>query len=151
MLSEWILRPAHKSDLATVRELVEQCDLSPAGIEEQLDTGYIVAEVDGQIVGVAGIEAHGARALLRSVAVAPSMRGAGLGRALVQERVEWAAYRGLESVHLLTTTASGFFARHGFSEADRATAPEEIRATKEFTEMCPSTAILMTLAKGGTR
>jgi len=113
MMGEWILRPARKGDLTSVRRLVEQCDLSPDGIEEQLDRGYIVAEMNGEIVGVAGIEEHGARGLLRSVAVAPPLHGAGLGGVLVEERIEWAEYRRLESVHLLTTAILMKLARGG--------------------------------------
>lgn len=45
-----------------------------------------------------------------------------------------------ERLHLLTTTAELFFARHGFVVADRASAPPAIRRTREFADVCPASA-----------
>jgi len=151
MTGEWILRSAHAGDLPAMRRLIEACGLSSHGVEDQVGDAYVVAEMEGKLVGVAGVEVHGTRGLLRSLAVAPDARGDGLGTSLLRDRVAWADYRRLESVHLLTTSASGYFARHGFMTADRAKAPAEIRATKEFKEVCPASAVLMVFAKGGVR
>ena len=145
----WLLRNAQGRDEATVRGLLDACGLSSLGLEEQFDGGYVVAEQDGQIAGVAGIEVHGAHALLRSLAVLPSRRDAGLGAELVHNRIRWARQQGIESIYLLTTTASEFFVRHGFEISSRDEAPDEIRSSKEFSEMCPSTAVFMKLARGG--
>jgi N-acetylglutamate synthase-like GNAT family acetyltransferase len=149
MLGEWVLRTARPADLATVRALVEQCGLANDAIEDQFGDAYAVAEVGDELVGVAGIEVHGTCGLLRSLAVAPHARGQGLGAALVRDRVEWANNKRLESVHLLTTTASDFFARHGFVAIARDEAPSEIKLSKEFSEMCPASATFMELTRGG--
>ncbi|HKW15218.1 MAG TPA: arsenic resistance N-acetyltransferase ArsN2 [Candidatus Krumholzibacteria bacterium] len=145
----WVLRNAQGRDEATVRTLLHACDLSSLGLEAQLDRGYVVAHHENEIVGVAGIEVHGSHGLLRSLAVAPSRRDAGLGAELVRNRIHWARQQGIESIYLLTTTAAEFFARHGFAVASRDEAPDEIRASREFSEMCPSTAVFMKLARGG--
>jgi amino-acid N-acetyltransferase len=145
----WSLRPAGQGDLTPVCLLLEASDLSALGIEEQFGAAYVLAEKDGEVVGVAGMEIYETHGLLRSVAVSEHLRGAGLGDALVRDRLQWAGERGLESIYLLTLSADGFFARHGFLRTDRGTAPEEIRATKEFSVMCPSSAICMKLEKGG--
>jgi len=94
-------------------------------------------------VGVGGLERDGSNALLRSVAVEPSVRGRGFGTALC-DRLERKARSGdVETVYLLTTTATDFFASRGYVEVEREAAPAAIRETTEFTELCPSTATCM--------
>lgn len=145
----WLIRTAEPADEIAARKLLDACGLSTLGLEEQYGGGYVAAEDEGEIVGLAGIEVHGVHGLLRSVAVAPSRRAAGLGAELVHNRIQWAREQGIESIYLLTTTASEFFRRYGFEVVSRDEAPAEICASKEFSEMCPSTAVFMKLARGG--
>jgi N-acetylglutamate synthase-like GNAT family acetyltransferase len=144
-----VLRSARREDLEAACSLIEACGLSAAGVEDQFAGAYVIAESKGELVGVAGMEAHGSHGLLRSLAVKESARNAGLGLAMLRDRLTWARERELESVHLLTTTADVFFSRYGFVAVDRATAPAEIRRSREFSEMCPDTAIFMEFTKGG--
>ena len=44
----------------------------------------------------------------------------------------------------LATTAEPFFIRRGFVAADREAAPEAIRRTGEFTDICPASAAYLT-------
>ena len=150
-MAEWKLRAALTQDLATAEKLLASCELSADGVRDQFGEGYVIAERQGELMGLAGVEIHGRHGLLRSVAVAPALRGAGLGAALVNDRIRWAREQGIESIYLLTTTTAEYFARHGFEVVSRDDAPPEIRASKEFSEMCPSTAVLMKLARGGVR
>jgi N-acetylglutamate synthase-like GNAT family acetyltransferase len=53
------------------------------GVAEAL-CSFIVAESDGKLVGVVGLELCCEHALLRSTAVAPNWRARGLGRQLVE-------------------------------------------------------------------
>lgn len=148
-MSDWKLRAANTRDLSAAEKLLESCELSADGVRDQLGEGYVVAERQDELIGLAGVEVHGGHGLLRSVAVTHALRGSGLGAALVHDRIHWAREQGLESTYLLTTTAAEFFARYGFEIASRDDAPAEIRATKEFSEMCPSTAVFMKLSRGG--
>ena len=150
-MAEWKLRAAVAQDLATSEKLLESCELSADGARDQFGEGYVIAERQGELIGLAGVEIHGRHGLLRSVAVAPVLRGAGLGAELVDDRIRWAREQGIESIYLLTTTAAEYFARHGFEIVSRDDAPPEIRASKEFSEMCPSTAVFMKLKRGGVR
>jgi len=50
---------------------------------------------------------------------------------------------GVERLYLLTTTAAEFFGDCGYVETDRTTAPNAIRQTAEFDELCPVTATCM--------
>ncbi len=141
----WTIRPAAPADLNEVQTLLGSSGLPADGLADQFPAGYAVAVAGGQVVGVAGVETHGASGLLRSVAVKPALRSAGLGAALVRERAEWARTNGLDSAYLLTTSAAGYFPRFGFVPISREQAPEGIRGCVEFTSACPSSAVLMRL------
>jgi arsenite methyltransferase len=136
------LRPAQASDLAAVRSLLRGASLPEAGISEQLD-GFVVAEERGVVVAAAGLEVHGAAGLLRSVVVAESWRGRGLGAVLVEDRLRRARELRLSRVYLLTTTASSWFPRLGFHEVERDSVPAEVQASPEFADICPSSAVVM--------
>jgi amino-acid N-acetyltransferase len=94
--------------------------------------------------GLVGLEICGCDALLRSLAVAPGVRSAGLGSRLLDEAESYAFQKGVRSLYLLTTTAQGFFLRRGYRPSPRETCPGAIRSTAEFASLCPaSSAFLM--------
>ena len=139
-----MIRPAGRGDLPAVLRLLEESGLPAAGVEEALQ-GFVVAEADGRLVGVAGLEVHGGDGVLRSVAVAPSLRGRGLGDRLTRRIVEAGRARGLRRLYLLTETAEGYFPKHGFRPLARDAASPEVRRSVEFREACPDTAVAMVL------
>ena len=100
--------------------------------------------------GLVGLEVYGRNALLRSLAVSPSFRGTGLGTALTDHAERYAHSQGVTSIFLLTTTAEVFFARRGYVSADRAIAPNDIRATRELAQLCPASSafLVKNLASG---
>jgi N-acetylglutamate synthase-like GNAT family acetyltransferase len=65
------VRFAQPEDIGAVQDLLEQSGLPTAGVEEWL-SHFLVADSEGEVVGVAGLELYGASALLRSVAVRPT-------------------------------------------------------------------------------
>jgi amino-acid N-acetyltransferase len=93
--------------------------------------------------GMVGLEFCGRDALLRSLVVAPAQRNKGLGAALVRHAEAHARSCGARALYLLTTTAQAFFARQGYAAADRAQAPQAIRATREFADICPASSALL--------
>lgn len=151
MSAVFTIRPATDRDLDAVESTLRDSDLPLDGLRDQFGEAYAVAESDGQVIGVEGIEVHGDDGLLRSAAVAASWRGKGVGDALTRDRIEWAQRRGLRSLFLLTTTAGDYFPRFGFTPADRETAPVAVRQSREFAEACPSTALFMALPLNGER
>lgn len=140
------LRPATAPDLPSVKVLLRAAKLPLDGVEEQFGEGYAIAECDGVMVGAEGIEVYGDAGLLRSAVVDPAWRGQGVGDALTQDRLAWAARRGLREVWLLTTTAADYFPRFGFAPADRAHAPGAMQQSREFAEACPASAVALRLA-----
>jgi amino-acid N-acetyltransferase len=143
------LRRARTADAAAVEALLMAQGLPPAGVADWLDR-FWVAEGDGAVVGVAGVELYGASALLRSVAVAPAWRGSGLGGLLTGRALEEAKAAGARDVYLLTTTADRYFPRHGFGWVARATVPEAVTASVEFQGACPASAVVMHRSLDGT-
>ena len=141
------VRPATSADLAAVERLLTDSDLPLVGVKEALGT-FVVAEADGQLVGVAGLEICCDDALLRSVAVHPEWRSKGVGRAVVTRAIAEAESRGLRALYLLTTTAEHYFPSFGFSRVDRESVPPDVRKTEEFTSACPASAIVMSRTLG---
>lgn len=136
------LRQAVPADLPAVEALLAAASLPTADVEVHLPH-FAVADEDGRVIGVAGLERHGTVGLLRSVCVAADRQGRGLGGTLVELVEAWAMASGVADVYLLTTTAEPYFAGRGFIRVDRDGVPEAIRATREFSTLCPSSAICM--------
>lgn len=98
---------------------------------------------DGKaLVAVVGLELYPPFGLLRSLAVRSNFRKRGLARELVSFAESWSAAQGVESLFLLTTTADQFFLGLGYSPASRDKAPSAIRATSQFSSLCPASSAL---------
>lgn len=93
---------------------------------------FFCASVKGEIVGYVGLEIAGGDALLRSAVIFSRARHRGQGRAMVDQLLRLASDYGIERVWLLTTTATGFFAKLGFADVNRATVPAALAASEEF-------------------
>jgi amino-acid N-acetyltransferase len=141
-LPDATLRQAHADDLDEVTRLLNASHLPLDGVAASFGD-FVVAESDGTIVGVAGLERCETNALLRSVAVADTWRSHGVGRALVERILAMAESRGIPALYLLTTTAEGYFPNLGFEKIDREEVPDDIRATSEFQGACPASATVM--------
>ena len=142
MSSEPMIRGAGAADLPGIERLLTASDLPLAGVRDALPA-FLVAEANGELVGVAGLEVCCDNALLRSVAVDARYRSKGVGRALVTRLIASAEARGLRALYLLTTTAEQYFPSFGFRPIERSEVPEDVRATEEFTSACPASARVM--------
>ena len=129
---------AKPKDLAAVASLLELCKL-PANDLEAHD--FIIAVDKNRVVGCVGIELEGP--LLRSLAVDPESRGKGIANGLCSRLLQHAERQGIQEIYLLTDSADRFFEKIGFQKVARDDAPEWIRKHKQFTTLCPSSAIVM--------
>jgi len=128
---------------AEVRPLLEEADLPTADITPEKLQSFYALEQDGQICGVVGLELYDTVGLLRSLVVSPKRRTKGIGSALVAHAEHLATTRGVTALYLLTDTAEAFFRRRGYEHAARERAPEPIRQTSEFADLCPTTSAFM--------
>jgi amino-acid N-acetyltransferase len=108
------LRPARPQDIPEIERLLAAEWLPPMAIAEFLPTFWVL-ESDGRVAGCAGIEIYGDSAVLRSVVVAPELRGSGEGDRLVRTGLDYAHEHGAKRVYLFTMHAAAFFALHGFA------------------------------------
>jgi len=151
------LREGRSGDLPAVARLLREAELPAEGVAQLAEAsgeaaanssvrgGLVVAEAGpgGAVIGAAGLEVYGPDGLLRSVVVDTAWQGRGLGRSLVQNRLDRGGELGLEAVYLLTSTAARYFTRLGFTPVDRAAAPGGLRSSVEFAMLCPSSSSLM--------
>jgi N-acetylglutamate synthase-like GNAT family acetyltransferase len=138
------LRPATVADDLAIRGLLAAAGLPVADLDTTRPV-FIAATADGHIEGCVGLELHGAVAVLRSLVVREQRRGVGVGNALVARAREVARSHRVETLFLLTTTATRFFGRCGFITVDRSIVPERIARSAEFTGLCPASAACMML------
>ena len=133
---------ARAEDLDDVLRLLSQHHLPADGLRDHVGT-LLVARDDGRIVGSAALETYADGALLRSVAVAPTLQRHQLGRELTEAAIRLAEDRRMPAIYLLTTTAADYSPRFGFEWVARAAVPTGVQQSVEFTSACPSTAIAM--------
>jgi N-acetylglutamate synthase-like GNAT family acetyltransferase len=127
------------SDLADLA-----CDLDHAGLPSDdvrlPGRHFFRAASGGRPVGFGSLEGDEPDLLLRSVVVHQDARGQGHGAAIVRLLERRAVALGAARLHMLTTTAAGFFLRLGCQPAAREIAPAAIAGTAQFASLCPASA-----------
>jgi len=137
------------SELKEIVPLLAACGLPIADISSSQSPHFFGIRSESGLVGVVGLELYGEVALLRSLAVAPAYRGRGLASQLVAYAESVAASMGVDSMFLLTTTASDFFGKLGFVSASRSAAPPAIQATSQFSSLCPASSAFLQKSDAG--
>ncbi len=100
----------------------------------------------GAPVGFAGYEdMGGGAALLRSLVILPAMRRRGYAAAAVLWRLRHLAAQGFAEVYFLTVNpvVVAMAGGTGFAVLPRAEAPPPVRATRQFSGLCPASAVLL--------
>lgn len=159
-----IIRPAGFPDTEAIFFLIKEYpeELLPraiSDIDQNIDR-FLVGERDGLIVGVVswqilpeiGVPTHPA-VEIKSLAVRPSERRRGIGRAMVKAAVE--RIRGLLPSQIIVLTFSpAFFGKFGFHEVPKQTLMHKIymgcitctKYDSPFT--CPEVAMSLNLVEG---
>jgi N-acetylglutamate synthase-like GNAT family acetyltransferase len=129
--------------LSAVTELLARVDLPSSDLDQGSLSTFFGTVCDDELVGLVGLELYRSVALLRSLVIDVSARNHGLGRVLVNHAEEFARSKEVQCVYLLTNTAESFFARLGYISVSRDFAPDEIRATTQYSDLCPTDSALM--------
>ena len=129
--------------IAGVIQLLTAANLPTKDITEPLLRNFWVYVAHDKIVGVVGLELLDGVALLRSLAVDSAHRNRGIGTELAQYAEQMALKQNVSELYLLTNSAQEFFESRGYKRINRQSAPPEIRATREFSELCPTSSLLM--------
>ena len=135
------IRPARADDLTAIVELLTACGLPASDLSAAHLADFFVATANDRLIGVAGVEQLERVGLLRSLAVAPDYRSAGVAHRLVtacEERAK--SLHGISDLYLLTTTAADYFLQRGYREVPRASVPGGVAAHPQFAGLCPASA-----------
>jgi amino-acid N-acetyltransferase len=132
------------SHLSGIEILLRECDLPFEDCSEHLDHFFGVTEGD-KLVATGALQIHGSIGLLRSIAVSLENRGLGLAAEMTKYLLDLAGSNKIKTLYLLTETAQDYFARFGFSPVDRDGIPAEIKSTRQFVSLCPTSAQVMRL------
>ena len=135
--------PAASHDQDGLKTLLQACELLAGDISASHLAHFFIIKDNDQIVGSVGLEVCGDFGLLRSLSLAETLRGQGLGLRLVEHIEAYALSQQITSLYLLTTTADRFFAGIGYQEIPRENAPTPLQETAEFQSICPASAICM--------
>ncbi len=136
------------NDEQPIKTLLAKVGLPSEDIGKHL-RHFLLAKRKGSLVGVVGLEVLGDVGLLRSLAVALSHRGQGIGTLLYERMEAYAHLQGVKQFYVLTTAAEGFFNKRGFDKVDRGRVPDPVRGTEEFKILCPVSATCMTRTLDG--
>lgn len=93
--------PATPADTFALGEFLRSVDLTTSGLDDPLVFLWMDLDADGRIVATTGFEIVDDNALIRSVAVVPTLRGTGRGTELAQFALERAATAGANRAWLM--------------------------------------------------
>jgi len=144
-VTSFVFRQASTADDPALRALLQSAGLPFEDVAAERQD-FIVAVMQGRVVGCVALETFQSVALLRSLAVVESLRGGGIGSALYDRVLVRARELGLSRLFLLTTTAAPFFERRGFRRVERSETPEVVARSSQFATLCPATATCLTLS-----
>lgn len=129
--------------LVAAAALLRQAGLPTADLTDERMEIFFFAGDPAAPLGIVGLELSAPYALLRSLVVDEQVRATGTGTRLLAHAEAHARSHGVCSMFLLTTTAERFFAARGYERLDRINAPDFIRASSEFSALCPASAAFM--------
>jgi len=133
--------PASQNSFSAAITLLKKNNLPT----EDLDPGkqiFVVEEGD-KVIATVAVEYDYNNALLRSLSVSEEKRGSSLGSELVKFIEDYVQKQGVQTIYLLTTTASDFFSKRGYTIIDRSNIPDFIKNTSEYSVVCSSSSTLM--------
>jgi amino-acid N-acetyltransferase len=137
---------ASGADLPAIRTLLRSLELPEQDLSALHMHGFWrVVGPNGGLLGCIGLERFGLAGLVRSMAVVPEVRRAGIASAMLASLKAHASAHGVVQLFLLTTTAQAFFEHRGFTPCERNAAPTAMRDSPEFASLCPASAVCMSL------
>ena len=136
-------RVALAEDMPAIERLLRSCDLPVDDLVDLSHSCFRVVYRETELLACGAVEFRGALGLLRSVATHPGARGRGLAGRVVDALETDAEAAGIQALYLLTESAPDFFASRGYCVVAREAVPERIRDTRQFTSLCPESAVVM--------
>lgn len=138
------ISPATADDTDAIVSFLSSVGLPIDGVAEHVNDFLLARDDNNELIGCAGLERYGEFGLLRSVAVSPTARHAGVGSCLTARVIETAKQTGVHEVLLLTDTAHDFFAKcFNFKDTKREDYNDEFDRSPEWNlPRCASAAVM---------
>lgn len=133
-------------DNAEFVQALRDAELPINDLSESGRSFFTFSTLAGAHLGYGGFEQYGRDVLIRSLVVVSDQRGKGIGRNVLAVLLREAFDAGARTGWLLTTNESAFFEKSGFTPVSRDAAPASILATRQATDLCPSSAVLLSRA-----
>ncbi|MEO9886816.1 MAG: arsenic resistance N-acetyltransferase ArsN2 [Balneola sp.] len=125
-----------------ITKMLRDCELPTEDLNPS--QSIFLGAFNGDIlIGCIGLERLGEIGLLRSLAVHINFRGQGLGIKLAEVILRKAEDKSLDQVYLLTTDTEIFFKKLGFIKIIKNEAPDSVKKTKQYSEICSDSAVVM--------
>ncbi|MEN8250724.1 MAG: GNAT family N-acetyltransferase [Bacteroidota bacterium] len=137
------IRALKQVDLLPAFEILSQYDLPTSALDIDNLEGFWVAEEEGRIIGVGGIDLKKHVGLVRLIAVDKYYQGEGVGKTLYDNIEEYARNMRAIDLYLLTTIAEQYFNKLGYEAIERDLAPLPIQKSTQFIALCPQSVTLM--------
>ena len=137
-----IIQQATDKDLEAIKKLLDDNNLPTTDIHQD-NIQLFIGLMDDKIMSVIGLEKYENVALLRSFAVSDLFRNQQVGTRLIRQIFDLCASEHIDNLFLLTTTAEKYFLKFGFLKTERIEAPDILKQTREFKDICPASAVLM--------
>lgn len=112
-MPELTLRIGRPDEVEEISKLITSESMPAMEVAEWID-GFWVLDDGEKLVGCAGVEVYGEAAVLRSVMVAPELRGTGEGVRMIKRALEYMREKGARRCYLFTMTAASWFPRFRF-------------------------------------
>ncbi len=141
------IRQARAEDTPQIVQLLQINELPISDIAAP-EIDFQVLALAGAVVACGALERLDNACLLRSLAVDQAHRKKGYASQLCGHLIQRATTQGYGDIFLLTTDAAGYFTRHGFARTDRHRAPQVIQQSRQFSQLCPGSAVVMKCCQG---
>ena len=142
MNNSYKISRAENSELSEIKGLLNKNKLPVEDLHPEKQDFWLMQD-SYSVIGAAGLEPYGKYAIFRSFVVEEQFRNKGFGNEIYSYTIEQAKKAGFEKLFLLTETAGNYFLSKGWIVINRESVPDEIKLSREFNSICPSSAVCM--------
>jgi len=142
-----LIRPAGRSELEGVRELLKSRGLPHERFEKRLSHLFI-AQSGGDLAGCVGLEDHGGIGLVRILAVHPDYEDEEIDRQLIEHIIDYARLSNMRELYAFADALHPYLEEVGFKQIGPDQLPPQIRDLPDFDQLCPEGSVCLKLEIG---
>ncbi|GIZ51885.1 GNAT family N-acetyltransferase [Noviherbaspirillum aridicola] len=138
-------RPLEPDEVRPLQVMLASCNMPSSDVTSKNFKDFLVARKgsDGKtMLACVGMERYGDSALVKTLAVEPSVRGQGWAKQMLGLVEERARREGIRAAYVVTNEAIDFFTARGYERIVPTDVPEELRNTRVFAVIPPMAVCL---------